>query len=205
MTGIDRDILMTRVLDGEATPEDWAAFRALASRDQSVWADLADLQQDRAELAGALAEAIAVADRVDAPIAAHAGERFNARLRAGVAWLGWAAAATIAVGAFTGRLGLGPDATPGAQEAGLFPISSPEDALQVYFDKGQETGSVLGEMPERVLLTSQPLPDGSGFTVVYLRQFVECQQVPDLFRMGVNEAGQRVPVPIERQVRGTSY
>lgn len=208
MTGIDRDILITRVLDGEATPEDWAAFRALAARDQSVWAELADAQQDRAELASALAEAIAVADRVEAPIDAHAGERFNARLRTGAAWLGWAAAATLAVGAFVGRGGLGTAPAPasdGAQQAGLFPINSAEDALKVYFDKGQQTGRVLGELPDRVLLSSQPLPDGSGFSVVYLRQIVERQEVPDLFRMGVNEAGQRVPVQIVPRALGERY
>jgi hypothetical protein len=203
MTGIDRDILITRVLDGEATPEDWAAFRAMAARDQSVWAELADAQQDRAELAGALAEAIAVADTVHAPIEVHAGERFNTRLRRGVAWAGWAAAAMLAVGAFTGRLAI--HAGPGAQEAGLFPVSSSEDALKLYFDKGQESGRVLGEMPDRVLLSSEPLPDGSGFTVVYLRQFVEQQQVPDLFQLGINEAGERVPVPIARPLHGVRY
>ena len=205
MTGIDRDILITRVLDGEATPEDWAAFRAMAARDQSVWAELADAQQDRAELAGALAEVISVADRVDAPVEVHAGERFNARLRLGVAWAGWAAAAMLAVGAFTGRLGLGGAPLGGTQEAGLFPVSSPEDALKLYFDKGQESGRVLGEMPDRVLLSSEPLADGSGFTVVYVRQFVERQQVPDLFRLGINEAGQQVPVPIARPVPGERY
>lgn len=207
MTGIDRDILITRVLDGEATPEDWAAFRAMAARDQSVWAELADAQQDRAELAGALAEAIAIADRVDAPVEIHASERFNSRLRIGVAWAGWAAAAMLALGAFTGRLGLPGPAMPSAstQEAGLVPIDSPEEALQLYFDKGQESGLVLGEMPDRVLLSSEPLADGSGFTVVYLRQIVERQRVPDLFQLGVNEAGEQVPVPIARPVRGIRY
>jgi len=196
MTGIDRDILITRVLDGEATPEDWAAFRAMASRDPGVWADLADAQQDRAELAIALAEAIAVADLVDAPIEIHTGERLNARLRTGVAWLGWAAAAMMVIGAMTGRVALGPGGdSAGAERAGFFPIHSPEDAMQLYLDKGREAGSVLCEVPERVLLRSEPMADGAGFRVVYLRQIMEYRQVKDLYHMGRNEAGESVPMP----------
>ncbi|MFG0259292.1 MAG: hypothetical protein ACF8LK_02980 [Phycisphaerales bacterium JB041] len=196
MTGVDRDILITRVLDGEATPEDWAAFRAMAALDQAVWADLADAQQDRADLASAVADAIAIADSVEAPVQLHAGERLNARIRTGAAWLGWVAAAMVAVAGFTGRLGV--PATPGvgAQQAGLFPISSPEDAMKLYLDKGQQAGSVLGEVPDRVLLSSVPAADGNGFEVVFLRQIIERQRVKTLYQLGENEAGQAVAVPI---------
>lgn len=200
MTGVDRDILITRVLDGEATPEDWAAFRAMAARDQAVWADLADAQQDRADLASAVADAIAIADRVEAPVHRHAGEQLNARIRTGAAWLGWVAAAMVAVAGFTGRLGtpaagVGPGV--GAQQAGLFPISSPEDAMKLYLDKGQQAGSVLGEVPDRVLLSSAPAADGNGYEVVFLRQIIERQRVKTLYQLGENEAGQAVAVPIE--------
>jgi hypothetical protein len=201
MTGIDRDILITRVLDGEATPEDWAAFRAMAARDPVVWVDLTDAQQDRAELASAVAEAIAIADHIEAPIEIHVGERLNARIRTGVAWLGWAAAAVMAFGAFTGLPGLAGVGTGGsAQEAGLFRVNTPEDAMQLYLDKGQQAGSVLGEVPERVLLSSEPLADGRGYSVVYLRQIVECQRVEDLYQVARNEAGRAVSVPYTPKV-----
>ncbi|MFG0242680.1 MAG: hypothetical protein ACF8R9_07855 [Phycisphaerales bacterium JB054] len=199
MTGVDRDILITRVLDGEATPEDWAAFRAMAALDQAVWADLADAQQDRADLASAVADAIAIADRVEAPVHRHAGEQLNARIRTGAAWLGWVAAAMVAVAGFTGRLGAPATqggAGLGAQQAGLFPISSPEDAMQLYLDKGQQAGSVLGEVPDRVLLSSAPAADGNGYEVVFLRQIIERQRVKTLYQLGENEVGQAVAVPI---------
>lgn len=201
MTGVDRDILITRVLDGEATPEDWAAFRAMAARDQAVWADLADAQQDRADLASAVADAIAIADRVEAPVHRHAGEQLNARIRTGAAWLGWVAAAMVALAGFTGRLGTpaaGPGDGPGvgAQQAGLFSISSPEDAMKLYLDKGQQAGSVLGEVPDRVLLSSAPAADGNGYEVIFLRQIIERQRVETLYQLGENEAGQAVAVPI---------
>lgn len=193
MTGIDRDVLITRVLDGEATPEDWSAFRAMAARDQSVWAEMTESQQDRADLAAGLAEAIAVADSVEAPVHRHAGERLNARLRAGVAWLGWAAAAALALGAVFAPPKGGAE---GLSTAGLFPVRSAEDAMQLYLDKGQESGVVLGELPDRVLLSSTPSPDGRGYTVVFLRQLVERRQVDSLYQLGQNEAGQPVVVPV---------
>ncbi len=208
MTGVDRDILITRVLDGEATPEDWAAFRAIAAKDQAVWADLADAQQDRADLASAVADAIAVADCVEAPVHRHTGERLNARIRTGAAWLGWVAAAAVAVVGFTGRFGVAPGSGVDAdhQQAGLFSISSPEDAMKLYLDKGQEAGSVLGELPDRVLLSSAPAADGNGYTVVFLRQIVERHHVDSLYQLGENEIGQPVAVPmVPRRVRNVTY
>ncbi|MDQ7013853.1 MAG: hypothetical protein Q9O74_08165 [Planctomycetota bacterium] len=208
MTGVNRDILITRVLDGEATPEDWAAFRAMAARDQAVWADLADAQQDRADLAAAIADAIAVADRVEAPVHHHAGERLNARIRTGVAWLGWAAAAMVAVVGFTGRFGAvsSPGTEADTQQAGLFSISSPEDAMRLYLDKGLEAGSVLGELPDRVMLSSTPAADGNGYTVVYLRQIVERHHVDSLFQLGEDEIGQPVVVPmVPKRAKNVTY
>jgi len=200
MTGIDRDILLTRVLDGEATPEDWAAFRAMAACDPRVWTDLADTQQDRAELALAMAEVVQIADHVDAPIETLTGENLTRRLNQAVAWVGWAAAAMLAIGAIASR-NIGPaqtnqpDATKQTtQQAGLFSVTSPEDALKLYFDKGQKTGSVLGEIPDRVLLQTTPSADGAGYDIVYIRQLVERTHVNELYQLAKDEAGRSVPV-----------
>lgn len=192
MTGIDRDILITRVLDGEATPEDWAAFRAMASRDPAVWGELSDAQQDRTELSMAVAEAVAVADGVDAPMDLVTGERLTVRVRAAVAWIGWAAAAMLAVGAFAGReSGSG----GGMQAANLFPISSAEDALDLYKSKGQERGTFVGEMPDRLLVETRSLGEGAGYEVIYVRQLVERTRVGDVYKLSENEAGAITPVP----------
>ncbi|MBK7403189.1 MAG: hypothetical protein IPJ41_00805 [Phycisphaerales bacterium] len=207
MSGLDRDVLITRVIDGESSPEDWAAFRALAERDPSVWHELADVQQDRAELGSALLEAVSLADRVEAPIDAHAGERLSVRVRTAASWLGWVAAAAVAVAAFVDRSGSPVGSDLESARANLFPISSPEDALKVYFDKGHQAGSVLGEVPERLLVSSTPSPEG-GYEVVFLRQIVERQRVQDFYRMGQDEAGNSVAVPyrpLRASSRGTTY
>jgi hypothetical protein len=196
MTGIDRDILITRVLDGEATPEDWAAFRAMAAMDPEVWADLADGQQDRAELSMALTEAIAIADRVDAPVEVVSGERITVRLRASVAWVGWAAAAMLAVGAIIDR-GQTPAGGP-SNQAGLLSVSTPEEALDLYKSKGQEEGTFISEVPERLLVESRALEDGSGYEVIYVRQFIERAQVHDMYRFGQDEAGNVIPLPYKQ-------
>ena len=148
------------------------------------------------------ARLMSLADGVEAPVDIHAGERLSARFRTAAAWVGWAAAAALALGVYTGRIE--PGRADGARQAGLFPIGSPEDALQLSMDKGQEAGSVIGEVPERLLLSTEPAPDG-GFSVVYLRQIIERQRVEDIYRFGRNEAGDAVPVPVKTKARGTRY
>ncbi len=195
MTGIDRDILLTRVLDGRASPEDWAAFRAMAARDPEVWADLADAQQDRAELQIALAQATQIADHIDAPVDIVTGERLTARLNRAAAWVGWIAAATLAMTTITAHSVKRTTAVPPpTQQAGLFSVSSPQEALKMYFNKGKEAGTVLGEVPDRVLLQTTPSPDGQGYELVYLRQIVEKTHVNELYQLAIDEAGRRVPV-----------
>ena len=200
MTGIDRDVLLTRVLDGQASPEDWAAFRAMAADDASVWADLADAQQDRAELMMAMANVVQIADRVHAPVEVLTGEHLTKRFNNAIAWVGWVAAAMLAVGAIvSNNQQSGVYRQPNAQntstqQAGLFSIRSPEDALKLYLDKGQQTGQVLGEVPDRVLLQTTPGADGKGYDIVYLRQLVERAHVNELYQLAKDEAGRSVPV-----------
>lgn len=198
MTGIDRDILLTRVLDGHASPEDWAAFRVMAAKEPAVWADLADVQQDRAELEIALAQATQVADHIDAPVDIVTGEGLTARLNRAVAWVGWIAAATLAITTITvHRVQHTTDASPSTQQAGLLSVSSPQEALNMYFNKGKETGTVLGEVPDRVLLQTIPSSDGQGYELIYLRQIVEKTHANELYQLATDEAGRSVPVRYE--------
>lgn len=203
MSGADRDILITRALDGEASPEDWSAFRAMADRDPTVWRELAEAQQDRAELAAAVAHAVAVADEVSAPIEQHLSERLSIRIRTVAAWGGWALAAGLALAAFIGPAQ--PDRDRDAQNAGLVPglvrINSPQDALDAYYNRGQADGTVLGELPERIVLQTTPVEN--GVEVVYVRQIVERLRADDFYRLGYDEVGRSVPVRFEPTPRPT--
>lgn len=210
MTGTDRDILISRVIDGEASPEDWSALKALAERDPSVWRDLAGLQQDHAELAGAMTEIVSIADGVDAPVEASGGIAERGRLLR--VWGGWAAAAVLAIGWFTnapnsGGMGVVPAGGPGgAHSANLGPFglnkgSEPEDYFNAYLRAGEESGNVLGEVGEPVLVQTIPHEDGT-YEVRYLRQVMERRRVPQVYGVGIeyDERGEARPVltPVKR-------
>ncbi|TVQ62090.1 MAG: hypothetical protein EA378_06395 [Phycisphaerales bacterium] len=186
--GVDRDVLITRIIDGEATPEDWTAFKALAARDASVWGDLAEAQQDQAELSTAFGGVLAVADRVEAPVGEVYSERLSVRLRAAVGWGGWLAAGGVLLAWTLGAGGpLGPSNAPvvqgltPSQEAALIRRpQTPDQALDLYLDAGRAEGRVIAEMPTKVLLEARPNPDGAGFEVLYYRQILERAVVPEL-------------------------
>ncbi|GIK20322.1 MAG: hypothetical protein DYG93_05250 [Leptolyngbya sp. PLA2] len=203
MSGADRDILISRALDGEATPEDWSAFRAMADRDPAIWRELAEAQQDRAELAAAVAHAVAVADDVSAPIEEHLSERLTFRIRTVAAWGGWALAAGLALAAFIGprQARHGTDGQNASLVPGLVRINTPQDALDAYYNRGQADGTVLGELPERIVLQTTPVEN--GLEVIYVRQIVERLRADDFYRLGYDEAGQPVPVRFEPTPRPT--
>lgn len=198
MTGTDRDILISRVIDGEASPEDWSALKALAEREPSVWRDLAGLQQDHAELTGAMAEIVSIADDVDAPVHAHGGVADQGRsLRM---WGGWAAAAALALAWIVRAPTSEPQIVPAGQLAGLAPFglskdSGSEDYFDAYLRAGQQDGRVLGEVGEPVLVQTTP-QEGGGYEVRYVRQVMERRIVPQIFGVGVgyDEQGQTKPV-----------
>lgn len=196
MTGIDRDVLLCRVLEGEASPEDWAAFRALAQREPQVWRDLAEAQQDLAALEEAVAQAVRPADRIEAPVERHLGEHLSIRSRAAVTWAGWAVAAMVMIAAVLRPAGnaLVPEpggAVPGVQIASL---ATPEDALRAYFARGGEQGRVLGEVAEPMVLQYNPVGDGRSVEVLYLRQILERAIVEDAIRLRTDDAGHAVPL-----------
>lgn len=193
--GLDRDILIARIIDGEATPEDWAAFKALAARQPSVWRDLAECQQDHADLSHAVAAAVHTADSIDLPLDAARSARLSGRIRAAAGWGGWAVAAAILL-AFNTQ---GPSTTPDVGRAGLapgvIPVSTPDQAYDAYMRLGREHDRVVEELPTRILVETRALHDGS-FEVRYLRQILERATVPSLYHFGVDESGRPVPIRV---------
>lgn len=208
-----RDELISRVIDGEATEQDWTALRSLAQSDPSVWTDLTATQRQHEALADAVEAVGMIADGVEIPegelLSPH--ERFQRRMDGVRAWGGWAAAAAILLVWFTGLPS--PTAThsplngrggPGASTAGLVPVVSsgeqtPDQAFERYIDAGRDAGTVLGVVPNRTVIDSRPTPDGSGIEVVYLRQIMEREIVPidQIYRVGRDEFGDKAIVPVE--------
>ena len=186
---VDRDILISRVVDDEASPEDWAQLKALAAEDSAIWRELFETQRTCAELASAVEQELSVAEYIDAPVQDHLSIQLTNRVRRGLSWAGWAAAAAVALA----WVGLGPTAgDQGPARAEL----TPTDYLQRYLEKGREEGLVQGEAPTKTLLSAEPAPEGNGYVVIYLRQIVERAVVTDLYQIGSDDAGNPRPIPM---------
>lgn len=119
---VDRDLLISRVVDDAASAEDWQQLRALAEYDPSVWRELFEAQHAQAELSQAVQQAIAIADGVDAPTEELGGMSLRFRFRQAATWAGWAVAATVAVVWVAPQLTGTAASTPGANRAGVGPL-----------------------------------------------------------------------------------
>ena len=195
-----RDTLISRVIDAEATGEDWRAFRAAAEKDPAIWRDLAEAQERHESLCEAFGEALRVADLVELPELIGDPRPLQRRLDTVGRWGGWAAAAAVLLVWATG-FGVG---TPtGVQSAGLIPgtplaEATPDQALDRYLAAGRDAGLVVGEVPDRLVIETVPRDDGT-IEVVYLRQFVERRVTDRVFRDARTDAGTTVPVPVSTQ------
>lgn len=203
MTPDGRDILITRIIDAEASGEDWRDFRVVAERDPSIWRDLAEAQKQHEGLCEALRCASAVADGVDLPEFAVDPRPLQRRFDAVARWGGWAAAAALVLvwstgaprgttpgtGMQTGSLGRG---GPSLAEA------TPDQAMERYIAAGQNDGRVVGEMPERLVIETRPRDDGT-VEVVYLRQIIERRVTGEVYRETHDDAGRVVPVAVPVQ------
>jgi hypothetical protein len=198
-----RDMLISRVIDGEAGESDWHALRTLAEADPAVWGELTETQRQHEALSGLVDEVGALAEHVEIPEGElmTPTERFERRMASVRAWGGWAAAAAVLLVWFTG-LPAPTGRGPAGPTAGLGPSSEIADmgfdgALARYLDEGKRSGRVLGQVPERVVLETRPA--GEGLEVVYLRQIVERELVsPErLYRLGRDEFGKAALLPEE--------
>ncbi len=192
------DILINRVVDGEATPADWAELDVVARRDPAIWARLAESQRSHASLQRAVEDTLTVAELVDLPHPAERLERaWDSRVRV---WGGWMVAALVAI-AWAGNFaqiramraeqsGADPNANT-AELAGLTSLS-PDQLLQAYMQSGIENGRIVGEMP-MVMLETVPTADGKS-QITFVRPLVERAIVDQFYEMGQTDTGRLVPV-----------
>jgi hypothetical protein len=213
------DSIISHVVDGEATPLEWKTFEERASNEPRLWRELAHAQRDAAALRGALSAAGVIADRVSLPpiAAAPNGDvssrheprglgHPHLRLNRLGAWTGWAAAAIITIIAAIALRNHEPPG-PGPDTAGL-PIlrqaSTSADAWNDYLSLGKQDGTVLGEMPGRMLVETRPVSHGQGFEVIFIRQVMERRVVPDLYEVnGTDETGQPTLTRVRTSPRDT--
>lgn len=177
----EAEILIGRLIDGEAAPADRARFDHLAEQDASLWRLLAERQLDAALLAGEVALRTSHADAIELPegvaedvdAAAPAAGWSPRRL---MTWAGWAAA--IALAATWWAIESRPktlkpgDLRPAAENAAS--RMTAEEHFRAYLDSGFVVG---GDELEPLLLQIEEKPDGSK-VVYYLRRVEEMVRLP---------------------------
>jgi hypothetical protein len=195
------DVLIGRVVDGEASAADWAALESIAQSDAGVWERVGRAHRVHARLEREIEDAIAIAELIEAPSPkVVAGHAMTLRMRQ---YGGWAAAAAVALAwvAVRNPGGVG----PGAQVAGIGPVSaaplSVEEAYDQYINRGIAQNRVIGEL-QPVLVETRDLGEGNGREVIFMRQILERQPVTEVSVMSVqmDEHGtmRAVPVPVAR-------
>lgn len=193
MSESNLDILITRVIDRRAGSTDWQELEALGAANPSVWRDLALAQKDDSALRVAVEDAVAPACSMPLVPAQHAETRMRLRMGRSLMWSGWAAAAAVVLAVFAGRTGPATN-EPQPQVAG---VALPQ-VLNDYINRGKAAGTVIGELPTKVLLDSRKTEDGQT-EVTFLRQIIERVRVNDLYRATVDEAGNPQPLRIDLQ------
>ncbi len=212
--GDERDLLVNRLIEGRAAPGDWLDLRDSVTADPALWEHLSATQGDAGTLCTAVGGQMALAERIELP-EPSVGRGFGGGGGLGrsgsvgwTKWGGWAVAAAVGL-AFVGVQGLGwvsgrgmsgPSGQAGLSSslglgAGAGSLGMDyQEALDRYVQMGQEAGSVLGELPHRVVVSTQPTEDGR-IEVVYIRQLLERTIVENAFRLGTDETGRPRLVP----------
>lgn len=211
LPGDERDALISRVIDGIATGEDWTTFRATAAHDPNIWSELADSQKIHESMCSHVDQLISIADRVELPGGVIDDQPMHAKMDLISRWGGWAAAAAILLVWFFGRPTESVQGVDSGNEipraAGLLnpgilnpkPFldeAQPDQAFDQYLSSGQSSGQVVGEMPEKIVIETRPMPDGT-IEVLYLRQIIERQIIDHAYRNSYDEAGNAFPVPVK--------
>jgi hypothetical protein len=228
MNDDDRDILISRIADGEASDRDWATLERLAEDDPKLWRHVSEAQRDHAGLVRLVARAGAMATAVAAPDTYHLG--FDGRARplrtarsaSGDAsgrgarhrrawttfgsWAGWAVAAVLFLAVVPRNQAPLSSSSPPvlSNNASLVPTATnvtAQDAFQTYLERGREEGIVLSERPRRLVVESRAMPSGE-IEIIYIQQVMERTVVPHLYQFrGLSEQGRPTLVRMEQPRR----
>ena len=199
------DVAVSRMVDGVASRADVSVIDAEELARPGAWRQVALSQRLDAALVAEVGFVVASADRAGLVVADEgvgrlkdgvdaASQRFRRRVGLGAAWAGWAAAAVVALSAF--GPGSGVKDSGGSVNTATAPILSAAEALSDYLSKGRNNGTVIGELPKKVLVDTSPAADGKGYEVIYIRQIMERAHVDDLYRFSSDELGNPTPTKV---------
>jgi hypothetical protein len=156
------EILMGRMIDGQATEGEHSRFRDMADAHPDLWRRLALSSVQARRLEEAFDAAADKALRVELPDAPRAW--MGALMRRSIATAGWAAAVLLAVAWIAGRPAPSPSGTMVSAPAGGL---TPAEHLQRYLDSPR----VVGELAPILLDTT--VRDDGWIEVRFLRRIEE--------------------------------
>lgn len=183
---LEVEVLITRLVDGEATDEDRQRFDHLAASEPTLWRQRALRQEDMTILAEQVRDATATMERVALP-----RRRFiPTRLSLPMAFSGWAAVLIIAVTwVVLTSLNRSGEVRNLDMATSMAPSLSPED----HFEKYLSAPYVLGDMQPLVVEVKE-LPDGR-IAVHFVRRIEEIAFLDPSAELPVDDEGELTSDP----------
>ncbi|MHC4845161.1 MAG: hypothetical protein ACYTCU_03265 [Planctomycetota bacterium] len=206
MTEQDTDVLISRILDRQAEPQDFDAFSAAAEAEPEAWKELLGALRDDVALGVATDARLDAATQVEAPIIELRAPR------ALPVWTGWAAALLLAVAwlGWNGQVGIDAGLGKGGDVAGgpTGPLTAEPVSAGMFGSDGPRlrdgaivpaADHVLGELPPE-LISARPAVEGEGVEVVYVRRVLERARVDSAWSVGTDELGRPAPVRVNLEL-----
>ena len=195
MSNENEQLMVSRVIEPDATSEQWDELTAAASSNPTLWRRTAEALRDHQAMTRAVNGSIAIADDVSTtPRTSRLEDRSAvdaapSERRQLLRWSGWAVAALVALAWVSGLGNVQP--TGNGYQAGIgSPVLSAADLLDRYLVQGRREGRVFDEVPEKIFVQSRPSPTGDAVEVIFIRQILERMTLPDLYQYeGEDESG----------------
>ena len=195
MSDEHEQLLVSRVIEPDATAKAWNELTAAAEADPSLWRQTVQTLRDHHAMTRAVDASIAIAEDVSTtPRTSRLAHRLavdsapSERLQL-LRFSGWAVAALVALAWVSGLSNVQP--TGNGYQAGTgSQVLSAADLFDRYLVQGRREGRVFDEVPEKILVQSRPSPTGDAVEVIFIRQILERMTLPDLYQYeGQDESG----------------
>ncbi len=206
MSNEDNELVVSRVIEPDATSEAWEELIAAAEADPQLWRRTVKTLRDQQAMTRAMDVSVAIADDVSTtPWASRLAHRSAVDAAPSqrpqlLRWSGWAVAAIVALAWVSG---LSNFRSNGTMNAGFVPANlTAAEHLQNYYTQGRREGRVFDEVPEKILVQIRPSPTGDGDEIIYIRQILERTTLPGLYHyQGEDETGRPTLVRFEANAK----
>ena len=187
------ELLVSRVIEPDATSAQWDELTAAAEVDPKLWRTTVMTLRNQRAITRAVNLSVAIADDVSSQQVHQPMRRVDVdpsplERRHLLRWSGWAVAALVALAWVSGLSNFGSN---GTMNAGLGPSTlTAAELLENYKTQGRREGRVFDEVPEKILVQIRPSPTGDGDEIIFIRQILERTTSPDLYQyQGEDESG----------------